>query len=282
MLEIDYSSLNKILIDKYGRVSGIFAINKKKGEMSHDLVDVVRDKFKTRKVGHAGALDPFAEGLMLILVGEFTKKSDMLINEGKSYICDIVLGIETDSHDVEGNIIKIDENFQFSKELLEKVVKRLNKNYIQYVPIFSSVKVNGMRLRELARNSIKYEVIQKNDKKIVRFELGVNAPRKFINKSENNILEVELPFRRVKLNIKPIKYRKVPLNMLIGMNIDKSIELNVITMKIDCSKGTYIRQLAYDVGVELGSVGMVYSLIRTRIGKITYEHAINIEDLKEL
>lgn len=135
--------LNKIEIDEFNRPNGLLAINKPAGITSHDVVDQVRKKFKTKRVGHAGALDPFATGVLLILVGTFTKLSEKLILENKEYKARILFGVSTDTQDPEGKVLKTQMVKLESKDI-ETTLKSFEGGYEQYVPIFSSVKVEDI------------------------------------------------------------------------------------------------------------------------------------------
>ena len=86
--------------------SGILQIDKPKGMTSHDVVNAVRKIFNTKRVGHAGTLDPIATGVLVILIGEATKKSDSLLSEDKSYTVTLRLGAATDTADASGKVIK--------------------------------------------------------------------------------------------------------------------------------------------------------------------------------
>jgi tRNA pseudouridine55 synthase len=101
---MEKDTINQIHRDDLGKVSGIFLIDKPVGITSHDVVDSVRRIFHTKAVGHAGTLDPFASGLLILLVGKHTKKSDEYMGFDKTYEAEIAIGISTDTHDPEGKI----------------------------------------------------------------------------------------------------------------------------------------------------------------------------------
>lgn len=280
MLDIDWSQLNKVLKDKFNRVNGIFAVNKQAGETSHDIVDTVRKILGTRKVGHAGALDPFATGLMLILVGRYTKKAEFLLMQDKSYNAKILLGIGTDSHDIDGKITDVDTQFTLDETELTKTLEKLNSGYLQKVPVFSSVKVNGMKLREIARSSEKFKLIENGTSPKVEFILSTSAPGKFKSFSENNVLTIDLPVKQVEVNIEVKKIEKVNTDDIQAPAFTEvHREFFSLDISVSCSKGTYIRQLASDIGAMLGTHGVLYSLIRTRIGEVTLDQAIEAKDI---
>lgn len=148
--------LNQIETDEFNRTSAILAINNPKDLTSHDIVNEVRRKLRTRKVGHAGALDPFATGVLIILVGKHTKHSDFFLNAGKEYRCKVLFGVSTSTQDPEGKVIKIvdkDIEVEGVKVQLESKIEKFKFGYMQRVPVFSSVKVNGQKLRQIARQA---------------------------------------------------------------------------------------------------------------------------------
>ena len=139
-------------------MDGIVLINKEKGMTSRDVVNMICKKLNTTKVGHTGTLDPIASGLMVICVNDGLKLVELLTNHDKDYIAKVKLGIKTDTYDITGNIIEEKKDFKLTKEQLEKVLLSFNKEYHQVVPIYSSVKVNGKKLYEYARENIKVDL----------------------------------------------------------------------------------------------------------------------------
>src|SRR5690606_2631044 len=131
---------------------GILLVNKPVGKTSHDIVYEQRKELQTRKIGHAGALDPYASGLLIILVGKATKLSDSFLNLDKTYEADILFGVETDSGDLEGKVINIKDKISNIKNTdLQIALNKFSPSYMQYVPVYSSVNVDGKKLRKLAR-----------------------------------------------------------------------------------------------------------------------------------
>ncbi|MFC1780138.1 hypothetical protein ACFLY9_00375 [Patescibacteria group bacterium] len=283
--------LNKIIKDEFGRISGILALNKPSGITSHDLVDKVRNKFNIRRVGHAGALDPFATGVMLILVGKATKLSQKLLILDKEYEFDILFGISTDTQDPEGRIqisnnkLQINYNYQITKPKLLKVLDSFKDEYYQQMPIYSSIKIDGTRLREYARASKDIEKITKNDKSFAIFILDTNSRvykrLKRRKKLRSTKIEIEIPKRKTDIkDIKLLKLNTIDSQKLKFINdkIVKNQEFQIAKIRARVSKGTYIRQLAEDIGRELGNIpAMLYTLERTKIGKITINNTVDLE-----
>ena len=138
-------------------MDGILIIDKEKNYTSRDVVNIVSNSLKTKKVGHTGTLDPLATGLLVICVGKATKLVDILTNHDKEYIADITFGIETDTLDSTGNIIR-EENKIIKKEDIIQVLNSYKKEYDQQVPIYSAIKINGKKLYEYARENIDVEL----------------------------------------------------------------------------------------------------------------------------
>ena len=151
---------NNLTLEEYKKsYSGVIVINKEKGLTSFDLVNKISKLFGLKKVGHTGTLDPLAEGVLIVCIGQATKIVELLTAEDKEYIAGVKLGIKTDTYDIEGNVLE-------EKEMLEnidirEVLNRYKKTYLQEVPIYSAVKVKGKKLYEYARNNKKVELPKK-------------------------------------------------------------------------------------------------------------------------
>lgn len=131
---------------------GILLIDKPKGITSRDVINMLCKRLNTKRIGHTGTLDPFATGLMVVCVNKATKLVEILTNHDKSYLAKVKLGIKTDTYDITGNAIEENYSYQISKLEIEKVLKSFIGKYEQEVPIYSSIRVNGKRLYEYARN----------------------------------------------------------------------------------------------------------------------------------
>lgn len=200
---------------------GILPIRKEKGKTSFSLVSTLRRLTQIRKIGHAGTLDPFADGVMILLIGkEFTKLSNQFLNQDKEYLAEITLGIETDTFDIDGTIISQNPLIP-SLEQVQSALSSFQGTFLQIPPMFSAKKVGGKKLYELARKGITIE----------RQAVKVNAHTEFID----------------------YHYPKVQL-------------------KIACSKGTYIRSIASELGKLLSCGAHLSSLTRTRSGNFTLEN----------
>lgn len=133
--------------------SGILVINKEKNMTSRDVVNIACGKLKTKHIGHTGTLDPIATGVLVLGVNDGCKIIELLTSDTKVYQAEVVVGLETDSLDVTGNILKSYNIENLETEKLKEVITSFKGKYMQEVPKYSAVHVNGKRLHEYARNN---------------------------------------------------------------------------------------------------------------------------------
>ena len=210
-------------------MNGLVVVNKDKYKTSRDIVNELNTILGTKKIGHTGTLDPIASGVLVCVIGKYTKLVNILMSETKEYIAEIKLGIKTDTLDITGNVIS-KENFNITKESILNVFKLFPKKYLQTVPLYSSVHVNGKRLYNYARSNI----------------------------------DVTLPKREVTIyNLELISFSN-----------------DIITFKVEVSKGTYIRSLIQDICFNLNTIGTMNNLIRTKQGNFNIDNSYTIEDIK--
>lgn len=211
---------------------GIILIDKEEGMTSFDVVKAIRRILTVKKVGHAGTLDPFATGLLIILLGQGTKLSNYLMAGDKVYEATMRLGVETDTQDPTGRVVKRCLVPEFEPEFIRKVAHRFVGEIEQVPPSFSAVNYRGKRAYELARRGIK----------------------------------MDLQKRRVKVHSLAIT----------------SLNLPDVTMKVTCSRGTYVRSLAADLGKELGTGAHLKALRRFSSGPFSVKEALSLEDVEQL
>ena len=137
--------------------SGLLLVNKHKGVTSHDIVKDVRSLLSQREVGHAGTLDPMAEGLLVILCGQACRLSQYLLNQDKRYHVEVSFGIQTDTLDITGQIVAKKE-VNLNKKDLRDLLKKETKSLHLPIPIFSAAKVGGKKLYSYALEGKKEEV----------------------------------------------------------------------------------------------------------------------------
>lgn len=137
---------------------GIVLLNKSKGISSFKAINKLKWIIKSNKVGHAGTLDPIAEGLLIVMVNNATKFSDNLMKRDKEYFVELELGYETATYDTEGEISeKYEGEINISDERIFEVINSFTGEIMQIPPMYSAIKINGEKLYELARKGIEVE-----------------------------------------------------------------------------------------------------------------------------
>ncbi|MBQ4631436.1 MAG: tRNA pseudouridine(55) synthase TruB [Clostridia bacterium] len=212
-------------------INGIIIVDKPRGFTSHDVVNVIRKIYGTRKVGHTGTLDPDATGVFPVCLGKATKVCDMLTFSDKEYVARVRLGVVTDTQDMSGTVLETSEVNVNEEELLSAVSEFIGE-IEQIPPMYSALKVGGQKLCDLARKGIEVE----------------RKPRKI------TIYEAEVS------------------------NFD-GVEFSV---RVFCSKGTYIRTLCHDIGQRLGCGAAMSELRRTKSSVFSLENAHTLDELKTL
>ncbi|HCT63140.1 MAG TPA: tRNA pseudouridine(55) synthase TruB [Erysipelotrichaceae bacterium] len=211
-------------------MQGLILINKPQDMTSFDVVAVVRKTLNIKKIGHAGTLDPNAEGLLIILVDKATKALPFLALNRKTYLAQLRFGIKTNTGDIWGDVIDRDESLNIDESKIDRVLKSFLGITKQTPPKVSAISIKGKRLYEYARANI----------------------------------DVEIPEREIEIfNIEKIAY-----------------EEGVLTFKVECSSGTYIRSLCEDIAIKLDTLGTMQALTRTSIGQYQIEDAIDITTLR--
>lgn len=132
-------------------MNGILIVNKSEGFTSRDVVNKLSKIFNTKKIGHTGTLDPIAKGVLVVVIGKYTKLCEDLTQTFKEYIATFKLGILTDTLDITGEILD-EKDVTVTEEEIRNVIAGYKCVYDQEVPIYSSVKINGRKLYEYARN----------------------------------------------------------------------------------------------------------------------------------
>ena len=138
-------------------MNGILIVNKDVGYTSRDVVNQLTHIFNTKKIGHTGTLDPIASGVLVITIGKYTRLCETLTSEYKEYVAEFIIGKSSDTLDITGNIIN-ELNVTIDKDTILNVINSFKKEYLQEVPIYSAVKINGKKLYEYARNNESVEL----------------------------------------------------------------------------------------------------------------------------
>lgn len=223
------------------RMNGLLIIDKPAGMTSHDVVARARRVLATRRVGHTGTLDPFATGVMVLLVGNATRLARFVDKDEKEYEALVQFGSETDSGDVTG--VRSAECGMRDEEVeqvvatadWELVFGKFRGGLMQTPPMYSAKKIDGKKLYELARK-------------------GIEVERKPVRVTIHKLELIEDAIR----------------------NPQSAIRIRVV-----CSAGTYIRTLAEDIGRELGPGAHLTELRRTRAGRFSIAEAVTLEQFEK-
>lgn len=140
--------------------NGILIVNKPSGITSRDVINIVGKTLNTKKVGHTGTLDPMATGVLVLCLGNALKVCELITANDKEYIAKVILGIETETLDTTSPIINTKKT-NITKEEIEKVLNSFKGSYLQEVPKYSAVKINGKKLYEYAREGKEIELPKK-------------------------------------------------------------------------------------------------------------------------
>jgi tRNA pseudouridine55 synthase len=223
-------------------MDGVLIIDKPPDVTSHDVVDEVRRILRMRRVGHSGTLDPFATGVLVVLVGRATRLAQFLTGLEKQYEAVIRLGYATDTGDNTGKRIEADRinRGSWSGGEIEEALASLRGDIDQVPPMYSAKKQAGRKLYELARR-------------------GEEVERK--------------PVRVCIHEFTAIK----PTGDLLKNNLDGTFDLKV---KVTCSSGTYVRTLAEDFGKRLGVGAHLTELRRISVGDFHLQDAKTLEQVK--
>lgn len=223
---------------------GLVVVDKPAGWSSHDVVARSRRLYGTRKVGHAGTLDPMATGVLVLGVGRGTKLLTFLVGADKAYTATIRLGQATITDDAEGEVTATGEVGGIDRPALETAIARLTGDIQQVPSAVSAIKVKGER--SYAR---------------VRAGEDVDLPARAVTVSRFDLLEV----------------RSATADASGG-----AADVLDVDVEVAVSSGTYVRALARDLGEDLGSHGHLTALRRSRVGGLTLEHSHSLDALTAL
>ena len=164
-------------------MNGIIVIDKPKGLTSARVVSIVKKALNAKKVGHAGTLDPFAEGVLICCVNQATKLADFLLKGAKSYVAELKLGEETDTQDLTGTVVSSTAPGNYTTDSIDRVFKEFEGSIEQRPPVYSALKHKGTPLYKLAR---KGQPVQKPSRQVEIYRIS--------------ILEIALPLIRFEVS----------------------------------------------------------------------------------
>lgn len=246
---------------------------------------------KNLKVGHAGTLDPLATGILIVCIGKATRLAESFQAHDKEYIAGITFGATTPSYDLEKGIDRFFPHEHITEEHIAAHLDKFLGEQDQVAPLFSAKSVDGVRAYELARKLFKEhqagegertfdeaaaESIRTSRITISALELLSFRPAQCKNG------EAERRFQELQENGAITGEQSSGASSRIKVTDNSALGLPVADIRIACSKGTYIRAFARDLGEELGSGAHLSSLTRSRSGEFSLENALSVDQACEL
>lgn len=211
-------------------IDGCLVVYKPKGITSHDVINKIRRVYKIKKCGHAGTLDPMAQGVLLVFFGKALKLINFIppVHLDKTYLARLTLGKTTDSYDATGNVTSVFEGSTlYSEDVLNNAINKFVGKYDQIPPVFSAIKVEGKKAYAMARAG-----------------------------------------ETVNLAGRPVDVTSIRL-----IKDYSEQDTHNLLIRVHCSRGTYIRSVAQDIGQELGCGAYLSYLLRERVGKWDFSKA---------
>lgn len=261
---MDFQAGEILYIDKPYRWTSFDVVNKVRWLLCKRLGT------KKLKVGHAGTLDPLATGVMIVCTGRATKRIDELQAHTKEYVATLRLGATTPSFDLEHPIDAYYPTEHITRELIETTLQQFLGRIEQIPPAYSAVKVDGKRAYDLARKEkeveLKPKILVIDEIELVDYRLTPESSPAALPVEEESLPRTGM--RRKAFLTSPA-------------TPDDSTDYPFITLRVVCSKGTYIRALARDIGQALGSGAHLTALRRTRIGDIRVEDCLSMQDFPQ-
>lgn len=233
--------------------NGIIVINKEPGYTSSDVVAKLRGILHTRKIGHTGTLDPDAVGVLPVCLGNATRLVELIGDRDKEYLCKMRLGVVTDTQDMSGTVLSEHTPEETMRILraqspdLEALIASAAGRFIgeisQVPPMYSAVRIKGKRLYELARAG----------------------------------KTIDRPARQVTIHSIELLPEGLLAENVTGAAVDP-----VVTLRVVCGKGTYIRTLCEDIGGILTTGAAMEHLTRTRVGNFSLQQAVTLDELDRM
>ncbi len=210
---------------------GVIILDKPKGPTSADCLNRIKRKFRIKKIGHAGTLDPMATGVLVVMVGQATKLADFIMEGRKTYKGTLRLGLETDTYDIEGDVLQEHDYTGITSEAVREAIKDWEKLTYQEVPPVSAAKYKGKPLYALQRAGQTVPVKIKN-----------------IDIFRADVIDIDIP---------------------------------LLSFRITCSAGAYVRSLAHSLGKRLGCGAVLTELVREQSHPFGLNRAVEMDLLLE-
>ena len=253
---------------------GMLTVYKEAGYTSSDAVARLRGILRMRKIGHTGTLDPDAEGVLPMCLGNATRICELIADREKEYLAVMRLGVVTDTQDMSGEILS-----QIPEEQIPAILLQSNAD------VTAIAKGNPV---------LNADEAQEGDPEATSKEKTEDSINRRIREAAaaftGEIDQIPPMYSAIKVNGKRLYdmarkgitvERKARRITIYSLDIEK-IELPLVTMRVRCSKGTYIRTLCEDLGKALGTGAAMQSLLRTRVGQFTLQEARTLDELEHI
>ena len=248
----------------------VINVYKKAGITPLDCINTLKEEhpeLRLLPMTYAGRLDPLAEGVLLILVGEECKKKDEYLNLPKEYEVDVLFGFATDTYDVMGKIVtsgEVESKVLFKKSLeIKKILEEFIGKIKQKYPPYSSRPVNGEPLFKWARDG-KLDEIEIPTHNV--FVESIEILGQELIKGEKLLEDIKEKISNVKGDFRQKEIISIWNDELKNKNTE---EYSIAKLRISCGSGVYVRGIAHEIGEKLGTPALALKIIRTKVGEFT-------------
>ena len=255
---------------------GMLTIYKEKGYTSSDAVARLRGILRMRKIGHTGTLDPDAEGVLPMCLGNATRICELIADREKEYLAVMRLGVLTDTQDMSGEILS-----QVPEERIREI-------------LLNDKRISGGTEEEDREKYLKNEQISdgkiEDDRKTEEDRIILDKILVAASSFTGEIEQIPPMYSAVKVNgkrlydmaRKGITVERKPRRITIYSLQIEEVNLPLVRLRVRCSKGTYIRTLCEDLGNALGTGAAMQSLLRTRVGQFTLDEALTLDEVERI
>jgi tRNA pseudouridine55 synthase len=232
---------------------GFLNVLKPPGMTSHDVVVRVRRLTRVKRSGHGGTLDPLAEGVLPMALGQACRLIDFLPSD-KTYYAEILFGKRTSTDDLEGEVLEEKDASHITQAQIESALTQFRGEIKQHPPVYSAIRIDGQHLYDLARKGKAPE----------------KAPERTVTVHQFDLLSFQASGASGAPAGSDARAGSTAFNGPVA------------SVRVHCSKGTYIRSLARDLGEALGSAACLSKLVREKAGNLSIDNSLSLDQIKEL
>lgn len=269
---------------------GMLTVYKEAGYTSSDAVARLRGILRMRKIGHTGTLDPDAEGVLPMCLGNATRICELIADREKEYLAVMRLGVVTDTQDMSGEILS-----QIPEEQIPAILLQSNADVTAIAKGNPELNTDETAEENAEGNPVlNADEAKEGDSEAIAKEKTEDSINRRIREAAaaftGEIDQIPPMYSAIKVNGKRLYdmarkgitvERKARRITIYSLDVEK-VELPLVTMRVRCSKGTYIRTLCEDLGKALGTGAAMQSLLRTRVGQFTLQEARTLDELEHI